>query len=364
MKKTKVLAFFLPQYHEVEENNIWWGKGFTEWTNVKSAKPLYKGHYQPKIPYADNFYDLSCVETLAKQTELATQYGVDGFCFYHYWFEGKKLLEKPIELLLSHPEIKIQYCISWANETWSRRWNGEEKKILIKQTYGNEKDWEEHFRYLLPFFKDSRYIRVDNRPVVILYRAFDIPRCDEMISYWNCRMRDEGLQKIYIIETLNSTQKKGCIQKSSAHVEFEPMYTIYKCLGFGKRGYRYLFHHLELSNVGCRDFLSYDKIWDLILRRKKCGEKKTFLGAFPGWDNTARKGKAGMVVKGSTPQKFEIYFKEQFQRSVEQDREFIFINAWNEWGEGAYLEPDEYHEFAYLQAIRNAKEETLSKKNC
>lgn len=360
MKETKVLAFFLPQYHEIEENNIWWGKGFTEWTNVKSAKPLYKGHYQPKVPCAENYYDLSRVETLVKQVELATRYGVDGFCFYHYWFEGKKLLEKPMELLLTHPEIHTSYCLSWANETWSRRWNGEEKKILIKQTYGEENDWEAHFRYLLPFFQDTRYIRIDEKPVVILYRAFDIPRCDEMISYWNDRMREEGLGGIYVIETLNSTQKGGYLLNSSAYAEFEPMYTIYKYLNFGKRAYRYLFHHLNLSNLGCHDFLSYDKVWKLILQRRRYEKKKIFLGAFPGWDNTARKGKDGLVIKGSTPQKFQKYFQIQFQESVEQNKEFLFINAWNEWGEGAYLEPDECHEFAYLQAIRDAKREVLN----
>lgn len=361
--RTKVIAFFLPQYHEIEENNEWWGKGFTEWTNVKSAKPLYKNHYQPKIPYGEKYYDLSQIETLTKQAEIASMYGVDGFCFYHYWFKGKKLLEKPIEKLLQHPEIKIEYCFSWANETWSRRWNGEEKCILIKQTYGAEEEWEEHFQYLLPFFKDSRYIKVDGHPIFLLYRAFDINRCDEMISYWNDRMREEGLQELYIIETLNSTQKRGYIKKSLAYVEFEPMYTIYKYLSLGRRGYRYLFHHLKLSNIGCRDFLSYDQIWNIIFKRKRDEKKKTFLGAFPGWDNTARKGKAGMVVKGSTPFKFQEYFQKQYQRSQQQEKEFIFINAWNEWGEGAYLEPDEKHGFAYLQAIRQIKE-SFDEKNC
>ena len=142
--RTKVIAFFLPQYHEIEENNKWWGEGFTEWTNVKSAKPLYRNHYQPKIPYEKKYYDLLQIDTLTKQAEIAAMYGVDGFCFYHYWFRGKKLLEKPIEMLLQHPEIKIEYCFSWANETWSRRWNGEAQCILIPQTYGEAEEWDDY----------------------------------------------------------------------------------------------------------------------------------------------------------------------------------------------------------------------------
>ena len=356
MVKTKVVAFYLPQYHEILENNLWWGDKFTEWDNVKSAKSLFKGHYQPKVPYKEVYYDLSDSSVLFGQAELARKYEVDGFCFYHYWFKGKKLLEKPMELLLEHPEINIEYCLSWANETWSRRWTGEEKSILIKQEYGYRDDWEKHIQYLMKFFKDPRYIKIDGKPVVLLYRTFEIEKYDEMIAFWNSRMQKEGMNGIYIIETLNATQREGCASKSSAYVEFEPMYTIYKYSGYFRRLYRYLFSHLNLAQIGFLNIDSYDRVWKSILMRKRNYDKKTFFGAFPDWDNSARKGKSGLILKGSTPAKFRKYFFKQYQKSIEIGNEFIFINAWNEWGEGAYLEPDEYHKFAYLRAIKEVKE--------
>lgn len=356
MLKTKILVFYLPQYHEIEENNKWWGKGFTEWVNVKSGKPLFKNHYQPKVPYKENYYDLSKASALIEQAKLAENYGVDGFCFYHYWFKGKKLLEKPAEILLENPEIKMPYCFSWANETWSRRWNGSENEVLIKQEYGDKTDWEEHFQYLLPFFKDSRYICFEDKPILLLYRAFDIEKCDEMISYWNERIVEEGFKGIYIIETLGGFQKNGCISNSSAYVEFEPLYTLRSNVNFFNRLYRYIFIHCKLSKIGFIDCASYDAIWKKILSRKRQDNKKTYLGAFPGWDNTARRKRNGLVVKGSDPQKFEKYFLQQYRNSMMMDNEFIFINAWNEWGEGAYLEPDNKYEFQMLQAIKNVKE--------
>lgn len=356
MSNTKIVAFYLPQYHEVKENNEWWGKGFTEWTNVRSAKPLFKQHYQPKVPYKENYYDLSKASTLMEQAKLAEDYGVDGFCFYHYWFKGKKLLEKPAEILLAHPEIEISYCFSWANETWSRRWNGLEREILIKQEYGEQEDWEAHFQYLLPFFKDPRYMRCEDKPILLLYRAFEIMKCEEMIRYWNKRMLEEGLKGIYIVETLNTSQKKGYISNSEAYVEFEPMYTISSQLNYFDRIYRYLFNHWKLFKIGFKDYISYDKIWKKILSRQRQSNKKIYLGAFPSWDNTARKKRAGLIIKGSDPQKFEKYFMRQYRNSMMIDNEFIFINAWNEWGEGAYLEPDNKYEFQMLQALKNVKE--------
>ncbi len=356
MDKPKVIAFFLPQYHVIEENNEWWGKGFTEWNNVRKGKPLFKSHEQPKVPYQNNYYDLLLGDTLSEQSKLAGSYGVDGFCFYHYWFKGKKLLEKPVEMLAVKPEIDISYCLSWANETWSRRWTGEEKKILIKQEYGGKSDWEAHIQYLLPFFRDRRYIRIDNKPVFLIYRAIEIPDCEEMISYWDKRLVEEGFSGLYLIETLNSVQKKSCLRTSSALVEFEPMYTIYSDLNYLTRLYRYCFNHFGLHRAGLRDYLNYDRIYKNVLKRKRNYEKKTFLGVFPDWDNTARKGEAGLVIRKGNPTKFQYYFKKQYKNSDDMKNEFLFINAWNEWGEGAYLEPDIKNKFGYLQAIRNVVE--------
>lgn len=278
-KETKVIAFYLPQYHEIEENNRWWGKGFTEWTNVKSAKPQYNGHYQPKIPLNKNYYNLLNCETLQWQAELAKKYSVDGFCIYHYWFEGKKILEKPIDLLLEHKEIDMPFCLSWANGTWSRTWTGE-KEILIEQTYGGKKDWEEHFNYLLLFFQDSRYIKINGKPVLLLYKAYEIENCSEMIRYWDCRMKEYGFPGIYIIETLTAMNGKSSLEtESQACVEFEPLYTVYQRFVGLKKIKRELWNRF-LSKRKLY-MVDYDDVWKNILRRKQQNEKKTFYGAFP-----------------------------------------------------------------------------------
>ena len=166
----KLITFYLPQFHTFPENDEFWGKGFTEWTNVKKARPLYKGHYEPRVPLDDNYYDLTNPKTFEWQVDLAKKYGVYGFCFYHYWFSGKILMQKPMEMFLRNKNLSLHYCISWANETWSRRWNGKEEDILIKQEHGTEREWIEHFNYLLKFFKDDRYIKIDGYPLFILYK--------------------------------------------------------------------------------------------------------------------------------------------------------------------------------------------------
>lgn len=362
MKNPRIIAFYLPQFHETKENNEWWGKGFTEWSNVRTGIPLFKGHYQPKKPLDNNYYDLSNIQVLDKQAKLAQEYGVDGFCFYHYWFSGKKLLNKPLEDLVKNTNIEITYCLSWANETWSRRWNGD-KEILIKQEYGEEEEWEEHIQYLLRFFRDERYLQIKGKPVFLLYRAFEIPRCQEMITYWDQRLKGEGFGGIYIVETLNGAQVRECIENSDALVEFEPMFTIKTGMKIKTRIYRYLFNHLKLYKIGLKDCIKYDNVWSTILHREKGTNKRTYLGAFPEWDNVARRGKAGLVVRGGNPEKFEYYFQKQYEKSVEAENEFIFINAWNEWGEGAYLEPDEKHRFGYLEAIKRIKNKDQNENN-
>ena len=166
----KIIPFYLPQFHNIPENDEWWGNGFTEWTNIKSAKPLFEGHKQPKVPINGNYYDLLNDDVKIWQAELAKKYGIYGFCYYHYWFNGKMLLEKPMEQMLTNHNIDIPFCICWANAAWTKAWVGEEKKVLIPQTYGGRNEWEEHFFYFLPFFKDRRYIRENNKPVIIIYR--------------------------------------------------------------------------------------------------------------------------------------------------------------------------------------------------
>ena len=199
----KIITFYLPQFHEIPENNEWWGKGFTEWVNVKKAQPLYEGHEQPRVPLNENYYNLLDPNVQVWQAKIAKEYGVYGFCYYHYWFNGKLLLEKPMENMLKNRDIDIPFCVCWANEPWTRAWVGE-TKVLIPQLYGEKREWKEHFDYLLPFFKDSRYICDDGKPLVVIYRPEVIECLNEMLDYWNELAIQEGFEGVLnIISNFN-----------------------------------------------------------------------------------------------------------------------------------------------------------------
>lgn len=347
MDKPKIIAFYLPQYHAIPENDKWWGEGFTEWTNTRKARPLFKGHQQPKTPLNDNYYCLLDRETQEWQAKLAQENGVYGFCYYHYWFNGKMLLEKPMELMLENKNITLPFCISWANEPWARTWDGKDKEVLMPQSYGSEKEWKEHFEYLLKFFKDERYIKIDNKPVFLIYRTSHIPNCEEMVAYWDNLCKENGFDGIYLIETMNSFQNKSCINNSSAVVEFEPMLTIRHHLPLYKQGVRYIKKKLSLL-----DTLDYEFVWDRVIDKDVDYSKKKFLGAFVSWDNAARKGKKGLVLTNEKEEIFKEKLSKQVDKSLRNQSEFIFINAWNEWAEGTYLEPDDIHEYKYLSIIK------------
>lgn len=355
----KVIAMHLPQYHEIPENNEWWGNGFTDWINVKKAKPLFKGHKQPMIPLNRNYYDMTDIETIKEQAKLARDYGVYGFCYYHYWFNGKKLLEKPCEILLNHPEIKHRYCFCWANETWARTWDGKDTDILIEQTFGGEKDWKNHIDYLIPFFKDERYISIDRRPVMFFYSCIRIERFNEMISYWNKELERHGIQPIYVVEFVNSFNNGKKNIKSDVLVEFEPhcasRYNISNIMKVKR---------IVCKKLGWTDFLSYDYIWKKIIDNKESyGGKKLWKGAFVGFDNTPRKGKKALIIKGATQKKFAYYIKEL---AKDKKRNYVdnvmVINAWNEWAEGAVLEPTEQDRYGYLQVIKRLNDFRMDEK--
>lgn len=346
----KILAFYLPQFHEIPENNKWWGKGFTDWTNVKKAKPLVDGQYQPREPLNDNYYDLSDIEVMKWQSKIAQDHGIHGFCYYHYWFNGKKLLEKPLENMLKDKEVAIPFCFSWANEPWARTWDGRDTDVLMPQEYGNEKEWKEHFNYLLQFFNDERYIKEDNKPMMVIYKTMHIPRVEEMCEYWNKLAKENGFDGIYFVETLGGVQDKPCLNISKAAIEFEPNLTM---ANHDWSFFKKVFNKLRrIFNNGLSIF-NYDSIWNEVFKRDvNRFDKELFLGGFIDWDNTPRKRFNGVVFKGSTPDKFENYISNQIIRS--NINGYIFINAWNEWAEGTYLEPDKKIGFKYLEAIKKA----------
>ncbi|MDO5346525.1 MAG: glycoside hydrolase family 99-like domain-containing protein [Lachnospiraceae bacterium] len=349
----KMIAFHLPQFHTFPENDEWWGKGFTEWTNTRKAEKLFQKHNQPREPYNDNYYDLSNLDSMLWQMNLAKKYGVYGFCYYHYWFkDGKLLLHKPLELIRDYSGEKLPYCLCWANEPWTRAWEGNTKKVLMPQEYGNEAEWEDHFNYLLTFFRDPSYICVDNKPMLVLYRCNNIPRCDEMIAYWENKCREEGFSGLHLVEEMNCYQEKSVCKNSAAILEFEPLYTMsYGCSIVERvknKIYSIVFNMRHKTNTR---IYHYEWLWNSILKRNHTDSKKRYLGGFVDWDNTARKGRNGRIVLGVTPERFEYYLDKQKEIAAELESEFVFVNAWNEWGEGTYLEPDKKNGFKYLEAV-------------
>lgn len=363
----KVVSFYLPQFHEIEENNEWWGKGFTEWDNTKKAKKLFEGHHQPKTPLENNYYDLSDSSVMEEQAKIARIYGVDTFAFYHYWFGGKKLLEKPIENFLNNKNIDISFCLSWANEPWTRSWDGKNKSILIEQNYGDEDSWKEHYEYLHNFFSDERYLRIKEEPVFIIYRPSSIPRCTEMLDYFNELAKENGFKGIHFIEMLTSFENK-IVDGFNACLEFEPMYTMKHHMPLRSNIIRA--KNQTLNNFSGKsklfknkflDIVSYEEVWKSIISRKNGYRRKNhYLGSFVNWDNSARKKQKALMLKGFSPMLFEKYNKIQIKKARDRNDELFFINAWNEWAEGTYLEPDNLYGFQVLEAFsRSLNEEEV-----
>lgn len=348
--KTKVLALHLPQYHRIPENDSWWGDGFTDWVNVRKARPLFKGHQQPVVPLNNNYYDLSEPEAIRQQAKLAKQYGIYGFCYYHYWFSGKKLLEKPCELLLHNKDIDIKYCFCWANESWARTWDGKEHDVLIQQEYGGSLDWIAHFDYLLPFFKDERYIRIDNKPVIFIYSCHRITDFDDMLACWRKLAQQHGFDGVYVAEFVNSFNSGLHSHTTDVIVEFEPLCTARYAISALDKAKR-----LFCKKMGRIDFQDYDSLWECLLNKRRIYGKKIWRSGFVSWDNSPRKGKRAMIVRGATPEKFAGYITRLLlNRERDYDDRFLVINAWNEWAEGAVLEPTEQDGYGYLEALAEA----------
>ena len=357
--KMKVITMYLPQFHRVKENDEWWGAGFTEWTAVKGAAPLFEGHDQPRVPLHENYYDLLDKRTMQWQAGLMKKYGVDGQCIYHYWFkDGRKILEKPAENLLQWKDIDMPFCFCWANESWARTWSklrpanvwmvtdnkkeGNEQKVvkaelLIEQAYGDEKQWRIHFDYLLPFFKDDRYIRIEKKPVFVIYQSAQISCLGEMLDCWNRWSREAGMEGIYIIGANSDARSNRWLDGLLQH---EPQFSIG-----------------QVANCKWGDLVKtdYDRIWKALLERYSY-VPTTFYGGFVGYDSTPRCGDKGIIIENDNPIKFRNYLSELLAKNAASGRNIVFVNAGKEWGEGMYLEPDKKYEYGYLEAILYAKE--------
>lgn len=363
-KIMNIIAMYLPQFHRIKENDEWWGEGFTEWTAVKSAEKLYSGHNQPRVPWNDNYYDLLQKETMEWQAQLMKKYGIDGICMYHYWFkDGRQILEKPAENLLDWKDLNMPFCFCWANETWARSWsriqekntwadqyekNGKDSEngILLEQNYGNEDKWKQHFYYLLPFFKDKRYICIDEKPLFLIYKSGDIYCLPQMLELWNSLAVKEGLKGIYVI---GSGCYMGNVSCMDGRMYAEPGHSY----GLLEKA------QIRQEENGVR-IVDYEELWEQIL---KCmdGRNKYYEGII-GYDDTPRRGIHGWVLDGVTPEKFSYYLTRFLAKCDLNGCQHIFLNAWNEWGEGMYLEPDHTYRTAYLEAILKAKSEFESNK--
>lgn len=362
-KSPLIVALYLPQFYETEYNNEWWGKGYTEWTACKKAKPLFPGHQQPKVPQNQNYYDLSVKENIRWQIEIAKENGLDGFAVYQYYSCGNKLLDVPTEIIRDNPDLDFPFYLFWANESWRMMWFGQDKKVVWEQKYGTEKDWKKQFEYCLPYFLDKRYIRINDMPVYTVYNAWNFPQIDKFIDLWNKQAKEAGLKGIYFVKALGRKDQRR-LENFSANVMREPNFSFAFSETFWEKTKRVVRSRV-VEAVNKKILMpkgkgivntkaSYDKMWEKILAQPS--NSQTCLGAFVDWDNTARRGHNGTVMLGATPEKFGKYMKLLFEKAKNSDSPMIVINAWNEWAEGAYLEPDEEHRDAYLKQIKALKE--------
>ncbi|MDH4203334.1 MAG: glycoside hydrolase family 99-like domain-containing protein [Phycisphaerae bacterium] len=350
----KAIAFYLPQFHQIPENDEWWGEGFTEWTNTKRAQPLFVGHYQPREPHADfGHYDLSDIETLKKQATLARQHGIYGFCFHHYYFHGKRLLEKPVDMLLEHPEININFCLCWANESWTKKWDGAEHEILIAQEHSPQDDVN-FIRDMVRYIHDPRYIKSDGRPVIMVYRPLLLPDPKATFERWRQYCRQNGIGGIAIWGVrgcFNQETGLGLEDCTEAEVEFPPHLTA-------------PFQWIPSSSVQHNQLklplVDYKALVKSIISRKAVAEKlpyPVYRTAMLGWDNTARRNEMGYVFYGFSIRRYYEWLRyiiEDARRKFSPAERFIFINAWNEWAEGTYLEPDKKHGYANINTTSKA----------
>ena len=353
-RERKVIAFYLPQFHPIPENDRWWGAGFTEWTNLMRGRPMFDGHHQPRVPGELGFYDLRLPETRQAQAELAREHGIHGFCYYYYWFAGKKLLDRPLREVLESGEPDYPFCVCWANENWTRRWDGRDQDVLMAQDYNPQSNLA-LIREMIPIFRDPRYITFDGKPVFVVYRITRIPDFPDVVGMWREECRKAGIGEIYLAavrfdqELLSGPPEDYGID---AYIEFPPHQARIETV-----------HH-RLSDVA-PDFrglvYSYDGVIEGDLKKYQEGYPyKVHRGLMLGWDNTPRKLTDAHVCHMANPAKFRYWLKQiqaQEDRFRPERESMVFVNAWNEWAEGTYLEPDRRWGRGYLEAVRSALRE-------
>jgi lipopolysaccharide biosynthesis protein len=344
----RLIAFYLPQFHPLPENDAWWGAGFTEWTNVRRGRPRFAGHVQPRLPGELGFYDLRDPAVMRRQIALARRYGVGGFCFHHYWFNGRRLLEKPLEMLLADPSLDMPFCINWANENWTRRWDGNDDEILIGQAHSADDDVA-FAESLLPIVRDPRYITVDGRPLVMIYRPGLLPSPLATMRRWRVAFMAAGLANPCIVMAQGFGDADPRQYGIDAAVEFPP-HKVAVTPSINDD-----LHILDPAFAG--RVLDYAAVARHAMALPR-PSYRLFRGVAPSWDNEARRPGRGMTLAHANPARYGAWLRQACRAAIAEashpDERIVFVNAWNEWGEGAYLEPDRHFGHAYLIATAQA----------
>lgn len=346
-KAARVIAFYLPQFHPIPENDLWWGAGFTEWTNAAKTRPLFRGHYQPHVPSDLGFYDLRLPETRAAQAELARDHGVEAFCYYHYWFAGRRLLERPFDEVLATGEPDFPFCLCWANASWTGVWHGNPGRVLMEQSYPGKEDYEAHFDFLLKAFRDPRYVTVDGKPLFIVYKPRDVPNVREVSLFLRELAQKAKLPGLYLVGVSHRDRWRpdthgfdaAVVQRLpglTGHIPWDiPLLRLKARLG----GHR-------ITIYDYRDLL------DGFVPERTC-EEAYLPCIIPCWDNTPRSGMSGLVIRNSEPE----LFRQSVRKAVRNvsgkrpEHRLVFLKSWNEWAEGNYVEPDRRYGDAYLRAL-------------
>jgi lipopolysaccharide biosynthesis protein len=349
----KLIAYYLPQFYPFKENDEWWGKGTTEWNNVGKAVPQFIGHYQPRLPGELGYYDLRLKENIERQVELAKLYGIHAFCYYFYYFDGKRLLDKPLDLFLQAKDIDFNFCLCWANEDWTKRFDGVSGEVIMKQSKTVE-SYKNFITSLKQYVDDKRYLKINGKNLLQIYKPSLIPDCKKVIDYWRSYCSKNGLSELYLIAVKEHNCNVDFLELGfDAVSEFNP--------GSNISDWKEITKNIDFA---CVDFRGHVFDYNDFVKNKRYFQSdnyKTYRAVVPMWDNTARRNNQGGIFHGSTPALYEKWLFDiikETQGRQDLDDKLIFLNAWNEWGEGAYLEPDRKYGYAYLQASRNAIEKS------
>ena len=356
----RLIAFYLPQFHPVQENDEWWGKGFTEWTNTAKARPLFRGHYQPHIPADLGFYDLRNPETRAAQANMARDYGIDAFCYYHYWFAGRRILNRPFDEVLASGNPDFPFCLCWANQTWSGIWHGCPDRVLIEQTYPGDDDHRAHFTSLLPAFRDPRYLCVEGKPIFVLFMPRDVPNAAHTLRLWRSMAEGAGLPGIHLVANTHEDDAPELKALGYDGVIRTPFFKARRWEKTWRKPVRRLSVSLQ-HRMGRPTTVSYETLCAESV--KMWQSRTTYPCPVHAWDNTPRSGRNGVAYTGSTPQHFRGLLESAFDVIADRpaaDR-LIFLKSWSEWAEGNHLEPDLRDGPAYLQVVAEVKKDCRSK---